>query len=222
MCFPFAGGAASVYRQWGASLPDHVDVCAVELPGRGTRFGEPPIHDPARLKEELALLTALSDLPVVYFGHSLGARIAFWLVHGGVRADSVIVSGARAAHLAPSVRSTLPRDAMVQELRRLGGTPREILDDEEMLDLVLPVVRADFRLLESLRVSEQDKIQCPLEVLAATDDAEAPLADAAKWQVHAGGKHRFTSLEGGHFYVVSRAERVLVEVRRVLDETLTT
>jgi surfactin synthase thioesterase subunit len=221
VCFPFAGGAATVYRPWGNRFPDHVDVCPVELPGRGTRFGEPRIQDPDALLAELAPLSNLGDLPTVYFGHSMGGRIAFALAHGGMRVDALIVSGSRPAHIAqPKIRSTLDRAALVQELERLGGTPRAIMDDADMLDLMLPLVRADFRILEALLARPEDKVTCPLVALAATDDREVSLAESERWEVHAGGKYRLEKFDGGHFFLSTRLDKVLGEVQRVIDETL--
>jgi surfactin synthase thioesterase subunit len=221
VCFPFAGGAATVYRPWGARFPDYVDVCPVELPGRGTRFGEPHVQDPEALFAELEPLSTLGDLPTVYFGHSLGGRIAFALAHGGKRVDALIVSGSRPAHIPqPTIRSSLDRTALVQELARLGGTPRAVLDDSEMLDLMLPLVRADFRLLETLVARPDDKLACPLVALAATDDREVPLEESERWEVHAAGKYRLEKFDGGHFFLSTRLDKVLAEVRRVIDETL--
>lgn len=221
ICLPFAGGAASVYRLWGTALPDHVDVCAVELPGRGTRFGEEALQDPGQLLAELAPVAKLADLPTVYFGHSLGGRVAFALIRGGARADALIVSASRAAHVTqPNVRSSLPKEALVRELRRLGGTPRAVLDEPEMLNLALPMVRADFRILETLTASPDDKIACPLTVIAATNDGEVALEHLEKWKVHATGDYRFVTVSGGHFFLSTDPEKALIEVRRVLDETL--
>lgn len=219
VCFPFAGGAASVFRTWGNLLPDYVDVCPVELPGRGTRYGERLIQDPNELMEELAVLRTLPDLPTVYFGHSLGGRIAFSLIRrGGVRADALVVSASRAAHLAqPNLRSALTRDAMTRELRRLGGTPSTVLDDPEMLSLMLPIVRADFRILETLKAEPAETVPCPLVVLAASSDVEVPFSEVEKWKVHAGGSFQLTTVEGGHFYLVAQPEKALVELRRVLE-----
>jgi medium-chain acyl-[acyl-carrier-protein] hydrolase len=221
ICFPFAGGAASVFRQWSKLLPDDIDVCAVELPGRGARFGEPLLQDPQSLLEAFLPLADLGDLPTVYFGHSLGARIAFARIHGGARADALIVSGARPAHLVqPQSRSTLSKDALVRELRRLGGTPPAILDDSEMLDVLLPIVRADFRILETLTARADDKITIPMTVIAAADDAEIGIDEIKQWEAHAGAKYRFVTVDGGHFFLTTRVEAVLAEVRRTLDEIL--
>lgn len=220
VCFPFAGGAASVFRAWGNLLPDDVDVCLVELPGRGTRYGEPLLQDPQALLEELSVLRALPALPTVFFGHSLGGSVAFSLIRRGLRADALIVSASRPPHVAqPKLRSALPKEALVRELRRLGGTPKIVLDDPDMLDLMLPVVRADFRILETLVAAPAETIPCPLSVLAASDDVEVPLADVEKWKMLAGGTFRLSTVEGGHFYLVAHPEKALSEVRRVLHET---
>lgn len=223
VCFPFAGGAATVYRRWNELLPETVEVCAVELPGRGTRFGERPIDSVEPLFAELSSLRELPDLPTVYFGHSLGGRIAFSLIRRGFRADALIAHASRAAHVRQSViRSSLSREALVRELRRLGGTPPAVLDDADILDLLLPVVRADFRILETLPANATDKVSCPLIAIGAADDVEVPREYTEKWSELAGGGFRYVVTEGGHFDAVARPELVLGEVRRVLDESMAT
>jgi len=210
-----------VYRRWSELLPEYVEVCPVELPGRGTRFGETAIDRPERLLEELSALRQLSDLPMVHFGHSLGGRIAFALIRRGVRADAFIAYASRAAQVPqPVIRSSLSKAALVQELRRLGGTPAAVLEDPDILDLLLPVVRADFRILETLPASADDKIECSLTAVAAAEDVEVPRGDMEKWSELAGGSYRFVVTKGGHFSAVSQPELVLGEVQRVLDDVL--
>lgn len=224
VCLPFAGGGAATFKEWPAHLPDWVDVCAVELPGRGVRFDEAAIDDPRRLIDDLvADLAPLTDLPIVLFGHSLGAWLAFALARAGFRADALVASGARAPHLPPErLYAALPREELVAALRGFGGTPDEILDDAEMVDLFLPMIRADFRLVERLVASTADELGCPLTVLAATDDGDVSMTDAAAWEIHAKAGFRLVPMAGGHFFLVSRPSAVLSEVRRVIDATLAT
>src|SRR5215831_646593 len=194
VCAPYAGGAAVLYRPWRDAVAPAIEVCAVELPGRGVRFGEPPISDMARLCDDLAFAIEplLDGVPLALFGHSMGARIAFELAHRFEgRVAHVFASGSPA----PGVRSSygangdrrpsaqLSDDDFKQRLRELGGTPREILADDELMARVLPIVRADFALIERYQVEPQLRVSCPITVFAGRADTGAPPAVAAAWRL---------------------------------------
>lgn len=215
-CLPFAGGAASVYKSWTDHFAkDKIDVCAIELAGRGTRFGEAPISDPEELvsllAKELTHLCSEPRVPIVWFGHSLGARLAFALARRLDRSDALIASGARspARHTRIS-RSHLSREDFVASLKTLGGTPDEIFADPELLDLFLPMLRADFNVVEKLLASPTDTIASPIKVLAARDDRECDEAEALAWRDHTTGS--FDSAirsDGGHFFLMKDPTWVL-------------
>lgn len=221
VCLPFAGGAASVYRDWSTELPPWVDVCAVELAGRGTRFGEPFEDDLGRVSAALLEgLATLGELPTVVFGHSMGARLGFHLVRAGLRARSLIASGSRAPSIAPRRRADLPEREFIDEIVALGGTPREVLEDRELLELFIPLLRADLRLVERMVAPETASIEVPLVVLRAAGDTEAPAADVEAWAKHAAAGCRMVEMPGGHFFVTTHRDAVLAEVRRVLEAEL--
>lgn len=220
VCLPFAGGNAATYRGWREKLPADVELCAVELAGRGGRFRERPVDDPdAVVKELVDGLASLHDRPVVVFGHSLGAHLGFALARREPRIRMLVASGAAAPHSPVRTRfADLPRAALVAELAKMGGTPPEVLADEELLDLVLPMLRADFRLAEVLRAPQQAPITSPITVIAARDDDGVTIDEARGWKDHTTGAFRFVETDGGHFFVTSRRETVIAEVVRALDE----
>jgi surfactin synthase thioesterase subunit len=220
LCLPFSGGTAAAYREWAALLPRSIEVCAVELPGHGVRFKEQAVADMDVLVDQLlAALRPLFDRRVVMFGHSLGARIAFAMARREPRVSRLIVSAAPAAHLPPRrQRSGLARDAFIQELARLGGTPQRILADPDMMDYFMPVLRADFSLLERCLAPAGAKVSCPIDALAAHDDTEVPLEHAAAWAELTGGAFRLIEMSGGHFYLQSRRDAVLAHVLNLLSE----
>jgi medium-chain acyl-[acyl-carrier-protein] hydrolase len=225
-CFPFAGGAASIYKAWTEQFAkDKIDVCAVELAGRGTRFGETPISDPEVLVTHLAKeLTPFcnQNIPVVWFGHSLGARLAFALARRLNRSDAFIASGARSpARQTRIKRSHLTREDFVASLKTLGGTPDEILADPELLDLFLPMLRADFNVVEKLLSSPSDTIASPLKSLAAADDRECDEAESLVWRDHTTGSFESAlKKDGGHFFLTSDPDWVYGEVRSFLATTI--
>jgi medium-chain acyl-[acyl-carrier-protein] hydrolase len=195
-----------------------VDVCPVELPGRGTRYGEPLATDMSSIRATmLESMAPLLDLPVALFGHSMGAEIAFELCRAlgalGKDVKHLFVSAARAPTL-PQIRplANLPRDEFVDELRALGGVPEAVLADREMMDLLLPVVRADLALHEAYRLPEAVPAPCPITAFGATADVRVPLEQARAWEAFSGGAFRFITIEGGHFFLTSAADVVFREI----------
>src|SRR5215471_3592490 len=158
-CFPYAGGSSAIFRRWPDYLPVDIEVIAVELPGRGGRLKEPPF---CRLSDLIASLVApisqLLDVPYVFFGHSMGATIAFELTRALRRSkvgepERLFVSGRAAPDILDSERLTydLPDADLIGELQKLNGTPPEVLSHVELMQMMLPVIRADFELVETYR-----------------------------------------------------------------------
>lgn len=220
ICVPFAGGPAATYLNWQTLLPSTIDVCAVELPGHGTRFREPAILEMDPLIDYLVdLISPLFDRPVVIFGHSLGARVAFGIARRIQRASGLIVSAAPAAHLPPRRhRSELPRAELVAELKILGGTPEQVLSDDDLMDLFIPTIRADLRLLERGLAPPDAKVTCPIRALAARDDQEVAFEDVAAWTHRTAADFQLIEMRGGHFFVQSRRDLVTAQVRIALSD----
>ena len=218
LCLPYAGGAAAAYTPWAEYLPASVELCAVELPGHGTRFRKQPLRDMDQLADELlASLHPLFDRPVAIFGHSLGARIAFAMAKREPRTRCIIVSAAPAAHLPPRrLRSALPCDELIRELEALGGTPRQVLADRELMDAFMPTIRADFTLLEGGLADADAQVGCPIHALAAREDSEVAIEDVAAWRERTSGAFGLVQFEGGHFYIHSQRGAVLTELSATL------
>src|SRR5260370_20858382 len=150
-CLPSAGGGSSAYRDWQNGFPSEIEVCPVQLPGRENRFSEPPATSMPSLVRALAAgLSPFLDRPFALFGHSLGALVAFELCQElrSMRqpvANHLFVSARPAPHL-PDRRPPihhLPDEALAAELRRLNGTPEDVLGDSALIELILPHLRAD-------------------------------------------------------------------------------
>ena len=179
VCFPFAGGGAATFRGWANELPGDIEVCAVELPGRGTRLGESPLASMTELVDAIHPVVArLLDRPTVLFGHSLGALVAFELARRDPRIGMLIASGARPPHVPPRRRrAPLETSDLVAELARLGGTASAIIEEEEMLSLFLPTIRADLHIAESYAVDPSTALECKVAVLSSCDDDEVLLEE---------------------------------------------
>ncbi|MEP0869971.1 thioesterase II family protein [Trichocoleus desertorum AS-A10] len=209
-CFPYAGGNSFIFRPWLNHLPSDVELGAIELPGHGTRMAEPLLTRMPELVEAIAssLLPHL-DKPFAFFGHSMGAWVSFevarWLQAHHVYPVHLFVSGARAPQL-PSLRSPLhqlPEVEFVAALRRLQGTPEEVLEHTELMELMLPILRADFTVLETYIHSSQAPLPCPITAFGGLQDVDVSPEMLQAWQTRtsAGFSHRM--LPGNHFFIHS-------------------
>lgn len=213
-CFPYAGGGVPVFRGWAEGLPGVV-VWAAVLPGRGARLKERPLTNLADLVEQLGkALTPLTNEPFVFFGHSLGGRVAFelacWLRRQGrPQPYHLFLSACPAPHcpLAQPAIHSLPRDAFIAALRQRHALPTEVLAHAELLDLVLPALRADFALLETGVPTNEAPLDCPLTIIGGAADPQVSAADLAAWAAYS--THPLTSitLPGDHLFLLDPANR---------------
>lgn len=209
-CLPYAGGSASVFRLWARFAPRGVEVCPVELPGRGTRFGE---RSYVRMDELVADLAAsmepLLDRPYSIFGHSMGGLVGFELTRrlraiGAALPEHLIVSAAAdpAAARAAEHPVHLASDGVLKEkLRSLNGTPEGLLEDDELMDLMMPMIRADFALLETYRYRVEDPLSVPLTVLGGTLDRSVSRSGLTGWSRLSETFLDLRMFEGDHFFL---------------------
>ena len=208
ICVPHAGAAAARYRWLDRPLADLCRVVAVELPGRGARRGEALVRTTTEGVERL--LDSIGDrLPERYllFGHSLGALLAFELARTLQAADrppvALLVSGRNGPRMVPPCPPLhhLPDAELGRALRDFGGMPRELLDDDALLALTLPELRADLEISEGYLVSPGAPLRCPITALVATDDPMANPAGVHTWSRETTGPFRMVVHPGGHFAV---------------------
>lgn len=208
-CFPYAGAGAAAFRGWDRALPPDLEVVAVRFPGRESRFLEEPFETLEPLVDAVVeALRGRDDRPFALFGHSLGALVAYEttrrLVAAGARLPVHLFASARVApHLQdPDGRvHTMSDDELVGELRARGQTPDEVLDNAELLELLLPAVRADFAIAERYRHRPGPPLPVAITALGGTADPDVPVAAVEAWRVHT--EARFTSAiyPGGHFFL---------------------
>ncbi|HKE55364.1 MAG TPA: alpha/beta fold hydrolase [Pyrinomonadaceae bacterium] len=224
-CFPYAGGGTHVYQQWWPSIPGNIEFCAINLPGRGIRIGETPYYESNRLAKDLADdIAPFLDKPYAFFGHSMGAIVSFELSRQ-LRARSLplplhlFVSGCHAPHLPdPHPIHHLPEDEFLNELFSLGGLPQEILESKELMELILPGIRADFTLIETYPYVEEAPLPIPMTAFGGTDD---PLVDHEMldgWRIHTANIFELVNFPGNHFFINTSRDELLATMMRKLSQ----
>lgn len=227
ICFPFAGGGPYAFLPWAKRLPDDVEVAAVRLPGRETRMREAPFSSMAQVTSALErALASRLHVPYAFAGHSMGALVAFELTRALRRSQRplprhLIVTGRRAPQCPPPsrMRHLLDDAAFAAELRRLGGTPPEMLADPELRAMLFPLLRADFGVCDTYRYTSEPPLDLPITALAGTHDPEAPPAEVAPWEAATCSGFTYRAFAGAHFFIQTEVDSVLATVRATLDAT---
>ncbi len=208
-CFPYAGGSINTFLSWQQSLGESTEVCAAQLPGRGGRFLEPPCTSFDELVSTLGRLIAQdANLPFVLYGHSLGALVAFEVArylrtHDLPMPESLIVSGCEAPHIrsAPKKYEEYSDNDLIQSLGELNGTPPEVLNNAELMQMLLPVIRADFALFSHYQFHRGAVLDIPITVLNGTEDDHIEKENVNDWVSLTRGLCNVQWLEGDHFFI---------------------
>ncbi len=223
LCLPHAGGAAGYYTPVAAALTPAVDVLAAQYPGRQDRRHEQPVTDLRELADRVAeAVTDGDDRPLALFGHSMGAlvgyEVALRLEAAGRGPVRLFVSGRRApSAFRPSEDLHKAADAeLLESVRRLSGTDDRVLEDEELVRLVLPAIRADYQAVETYEPRPGDRLGCPVTVLTGDADTMTTVAEARAWSQHTDGPSDLHVFPGGHFYLNDRVPEVTDVLRRHL------
>lgn len=225
-CFPYAGGTAQIFHEWPTGLPPFVEVCPVRLPGRGSRLAEPAETNLLRLVETAApALAPHFDRPFAFFGHSMGAVIAFELARhlratGGAGPARLFVSGRGAPQIESerSLTHNLPDAEFVETLRRLKGTPEEVLDHRELQELMLPILRADFEAIGTYVYAEGEPLDCPVTAFGGIQDLGVSRQALEGWREQTSSHFNLRMLPGDHFFIHSAQPLLLRTLTRELHE----
>jgi medium-chain acyl-[acyl-carrier-protein] hydrolase len=216
-CFPYAGGGASIFRLWSEKLPVEVEVCPIHLPGRENRMKEPLLTHLFPLVETLArALHPFMDIPFAFFGHSMGALLSFELAR---HLRNIHYPGPTqlfiSAHRAPQLPDPasplhdLPDSVLINTLYRLGGTPRAILQHTELMQILLPILRADLTLCETYIYTPEAPLDCPIAAFGGEYDSMVSKQELQAWSDQTGGSFTLYMLPGDHFFLHSQQNLLL-------------
>ncbi len=224
VCFPHAGGSASYFHPVSARFAPAVDVVSLQYPGRQDRRREPNVDSITGLADLIAdELAALSDKPAVFFGHSMGAVLAFetaWRLElRGLRAPGAIVASGRRGPSTFRDERIHERtdDGVLDEVRELNRVDRTVIGDDEILRMALPAIRADYRAIETYACPAGRRVRCPVTVLIGDQDPKVTAEEAGNWGEHTEGGFRLEVFPGGHFFLARHQSAVNAELERELQ-----
>jgi surfactin synthase thioesterase subunit len=227
-CLPFAGGGTSIFRGWNGALPADVEVCLVCPPGREDRLSETPFRDQRPLVAALTeVVRPLLDKPYAIFGYSMGALLGYELARrlrdmGCVKPLHFYPAAHRGPHLpypaAPI--ADLPTPALLDELRQHSGAPPGALDSPALVELLLPMLRADFALCEQYKHEPGLPLTCPITVYGGRDDEDVSIDAHRAWREHTTGPFELRIFPGDHFFLQSLREELLTKLAEDLRADL--
>lgn len=226
--FPYAGGGAHAYRDWGGALPLFIEAFALQYPGRGERILDPAFTKLSPLVDQItqALLPYL-DKPYAFFGHSMGALVSFEVARKlrrehGLAPSYLFVSSCNSPQnrSKESRYSLLPENELIEKLTRFEGAPREVLEHKELMSLMLPTIRADFAVCEDYVYVTDSLLPCPITALGGLEDHETSRIRMEKWRDETVNSFGLRMFEGGHFFINSAQKPLLQFVTRQLEQTV--
>ena len=207
-CFPYAGGGASTFFPWSESLADSVEICPIELPGHGCRIEEHLFERIKPLTCELgSVLLPYLNKPFAFFGHSMGGLISFELAHlvrrnYNLSPVHLFISGRRAPQIPESKPPIhhLPEPEFLNKLRILNGTAEAVLENTELMELFLPILRADFAAVETYAYFQKPRLNCPITVLGGLQDDQVNCGDLEAWREQTDNIFSMQMFHGDHFF----------------------
>ncbi|MEM9103882.1 MAG: thioesterase domain-containing protein, partial [Pseudomonadota bacterium] len=215
-CFPYAAGNASTYLGWIEYLPEDVELVVVQPPGRANRIAETPINTmPDMVKQVADEMEALLDKPYCLFGHSLGSRVAFEVMllarsKGWPMPRHYIASGSSAPHVCREHKhvSHLTDEEFIEGLMRFDGPIEKIISNQELVELFLPLLRADFNIADTYSKQPGVPLNVPFTVLGGCNDEDAMPHELPSWNQHFSREGQIVLFEGNHFFIESAQSEV--------------
>lgn len=216
-CFPYAGAGASVYESCQDMLPDDIEVLPVQLPGRENRILETPFFNIRPAVRTIAqILLPYLDTEFAFFGHCMGALISYELIREFRRKHNLVpnglfVSAYHAPHLplADKKIHLLTDNDLKEEIYLRGGILPEVLENTEMMEFLVPSLRADSALVETYVYEDEKPLSCPITVFGAEDDPNVAKNDLLEWNIHTSGTFASKFVTGGHLFLESNMTTIM-------------
>ena len=227
-CFPYSGASATIYFSWLNEFPELIEICPIQFPGRGNRVSErlkTSIHD--LVEDAVESFEGFLDKPYAFFGHSLGALFSFELTRklreaGYLLPLHLFMSGHGAPHLPdtnPRIHD-LPHEEFIQKLHELNGMTKDVLENKELMEMVEPVIRADFKMCESYIYHEQEPFHLPISAYGGIEDPFVSKQELESWQKHSDQRVVLRLFPGDHFYLNSSKFLLINSLAREMSKYL--
>jgi len=215
------------FRSWSESLSRKIEICALQIPGRSARLHEPAFRQMEPLVEAVTKeMLGRLEKPFAFFGHSMGATLSFEVAcrlrdEHGVEPQHLFVSGRRAPHRpCPPPIYDLPEPQFIEKLRSLKGTPEEVLEHQEFLQMLIPMLRADFEVIETYKYSPRPALTCPITALGGLSDEKVGQEHLDAWRELTSGAFSMHMFAGDHFFINSAQKELLQTISNEIQPLL--
>ncbi|MBU3198548.1 thioesterase [Clostridium estertheticum] len=218
-CIPYAGGSAMIFNRWKEHVNDNIDIINIELSGRGARFNEPLYDSFSDIIDDLStiVINQIGDSEFAFFGHSLGGLLAYelsYIIKGKINRNPfhMFLSGVNAPMLKEekTFLHLISNEELKDLIKKMGGTPDEILNNEKVFDVFLPIIRSDFKAYDTYRYSTKfDKLNCDISILNGDKDNCIDYLKLSTWKERTSKNCYFYKFIGGHFYFLENVDKVV-------------
>lgn len=226
-CLPYAGGSGAIYYKWNSLLSDTIQLCPIELKGRGKRINEVFYEDINEAVNDIyiQLKDKIDEHEYAIFGHSMGSRLAHKLYYkidnmNNCKPKHIFFSGYGAPNISKrkSMIHSLPDPIFIQKIMEMGGTPEEFVTNKDLQKLCLPILRNDFRILERDQYTEKEqKLDCDISILSGDQDTLSSEA-IGSWENYTDKQCKMYMFEGNHFFINHYADEITAIINHTLGE----
>jgi medium-chain acyl-[acyl-carrier-protein] hydrolase len=226
-CLPYAGGSAMVYNRWKRSINGMIQLCPIELAGRGIRFSKPYYDSLPEAVDDIygMIKNQLDSGPYAFYGHSMGSLLVYELVRKIMTLPhrqpvQLFMSGGNPPHIknAKKIYHTMPEEQFRDEIIKIGGTPQEVFEHKELLDIFIPLLRADYKIIETYQIQPNQTVlfDCGITVFNGKADKEVSHDKLREWQRYTKSRCQVYEYEGGHFFIQDYREDII----QIINDTL--